>query len=288
MLSKNWIAGFTDGEGSFGTWIGIRHKKIATVPSFRIRLHYKDKNILEKIQKTIGVGTINYYTYKQKNNSPCYVFSVDGKKDCLKLRNFFGCSLQSKKKKDFILWSIALEFIKHGWHLTKEGLIQIAMIRDKMNKTNGIKHPKYRTTKDIIKLIDIHDIPTKQRYITHWNETDISFLSEKYIDKNIPAKEIAKKLNRSIHAIHSKTRDLKLKRGIKQKIMTTLIHNNSIEWSKHETSFLSKTYTNQNIPIKTIAKKLGRSIQAVYNKASQIGLKRKNKNYNLLNIYDEE
>ena len=61
LLSPWFITGFTDGEGSF--WVSIlkdnTYKTGWSVKlGFEIRLHKKDRALLEHIQKFLGVGKI--------------------------------------------------------------------------------------------------------------------------------------------------------------------------------------------------------------------------------------
>lgn len=52
---SRWLAGFIDGEGSFQVYLD-RHYFARVM--FRIRLHKDDTNVLQKIQKFLGVGRV--------------------------------------------------------------------------------------------------------------------------------------------------------------------------------------------------------------------------------------
>lgn len=107
-----WLAGITDGEACFG----LRAAKGRMVPSARYDLSLRDDDseVLEYIRRELGFGKV-YYARKSSTNPQGYVskpratFAVWNKSDCLKLVSVFETyELQSKKKRDFILWSEAV------------------------------------------------------------------------------------------------------------------------------------------------------------------------------------
>lgn len=53
-IDKKWIVGFTDGEGCFH--IGINQTQI--LPEFTIVQHVRNVQILYKIKKFFGCGTV--------------------------------------------------------------------------------------------------------------------------------------------------------------------------------------------------------------------------------------
>jgi hypothetical protein len=172
MTFIDWLAGFIEGEGTFVVGISTRmdfKHGIRILPRFNLQLHHKEQPILKKIQKIIG-GNIHNYSYESKfNAAPQISLCLSSIKDCLNLRNILKNKLYASKKKDFILWSIVLEFFKNEWHRTKEGIIQIAKIRDMMNlplETKKKQKKGYRTTENVINIIK-----EKEELLTkYWEE----------------------------------------------------------------------------------------------------------------------
>lgn len=132
MISGDWIAGFSDGEAWFT--IMIAPSKSArtgfnVAPLFRIEINKADINTLYSIQKFLGIGRV----WVNKQGRGTYV--VSSLPDAQKIKAFFiKYPLQTRKQKTFELWSKALELIEAKKHLTKEGILELARIRDKMNK----------------------------------------------------------------------------------------------------------------------------------------------------------
>src|SRR4030042_7115383 len=69
-LNPHYIAGFIDGEGSFCVSIG-RHKTLKRGKEvrieFSIEVRHDDREILERIKKTICCGKIYHVKFRQKN-----------------------------------------------------------------------------------------------------------------------------------------------------------------------------------------------------------------------------
>jgi len=136
---ENWFTGLADGEGSF--FIAIwKHSKmklgVALRPEFSINMHKREKPTLDFIKNKLKMGTTNKY----KN---FVSFRVTAFNDCLRLSEFFNKNrLLTKKVGDFKLWTDCIEKMKKKEHLTKDGIIEIAKIRDKMNTPKGNKGVK--------------------------------------------------------------------------------------------------------------------------------------------------
>lgn len=150
---ESWFAGLTDGEGSF--FISIwKHPKtkfgVALRPEFSITMHKQETPMLGLIQNTLKMGKIN----KHRENS--IAFRVADFGDCIKLAEFFNITpLVSKKIDDFKLWTECLEIMKNKRHLTKNGILEIAKIRERMN---GTKNKRFITANQVEEWVK--DIPT--------------------------------------------------------------------------------------------------------------------------------
>ena len=135
-----YIAGFVEGEGSFGIIIS-RHqtKKLGFDArlSFEIELRGDDRPILEEIQEYLSCGHIYELNYDRYGWMPHAKYSIRKLSDIRdKLVPFFcRYPLRGKKAKDFVLFCQALEeiFIPKK-HLTLEGIEKLREIRKFMNK----------------------------------------------------------------------------------------------------------------------------------------------------------
>lgn len=112
----HWFAGFTDGEGCFSV-----HKKnvngFETYDcQFSIALRSDDRPILERIHRTLGMGTLSNPTaHSRRDGNPQARFCISRKSHCLRLRDLFrNFPLRAKKATDFELWSDALDaWVEH-------------------------------------------------------------------------------------------------------------------------------------------------------------------------------
>lgn len=96
--------------------------------------------------------------------------------------------------------------------------------------------------------------------LKRWSEREIGVLRDLY--KNYNQSEIAKKLNRSKNAIHSKSRELKLYK--------------KHQFTKKDDDYLKINYPNRNIPIDTLCKKLNISFNSLDHRINRLRLKRRN------------
>ena len=130
-LNPWWLSGFVDGEGCFSVLIR-KNKKLKegwqVQPCFQIGLHVKDKDILRKIQITLGVGKL----YQQGPSA--IQLKVENIRKLERVINHFNkFKLITKKEQDFKLFILVTEIMKRKEHLTKEGLLKIVAIKTAMN-----------------------------------------------------------------------------------------------------------------------------------------------------------
>ena len=95
MLSRDYIAGFIDGDGVF--LIGAYKTKINQGISFHIQLEQREDNakILFEVQKTLGCGVIfkqsrQYARDRGRNQQDMYKYNCSARKDVQKVLEFFG------------------------------------------------------------------------------------------------------------------------------------------------------------------------------------------------------
>ena len=153
-IDRAYVAGFAMGEGCFHINITSRKggKKsrlyYSIRPMFAIRQAEQDLPVLDYVQKIIGFGSIHKSSYSDnKNANVSAILMISGAKRCKKLIPFFDkYKLHGQKQVDYELWKDIIRLMDTGAHLTVDGFLKIAEIRDKMNLRglNGKPNPRYR------------------------------------------------------------------------------------------------------------------------------------------------
>jgi len=144
-----YLAGFTDGEGSFD--VSFRKRKDYSNPwkvSLCFNVSQKDKVILALFKRHLKCGTlrsrddgvwyyeVNNFTAIQENVIPFF--------------RRFGF-LSAKKKRDFAKFMQIANLINDGAHLKKSGIKQILAIRKQMN--DGEAGRRKYSDAEILKLV---------------------------------------------------------------------------------------------------------------------------------------
>jgi hypothetical protein len=126
-----YLAGFTDGEGSFNVF--FRPRPDYVVPwkvSLSFNVSQKDKVILALFKRYLGCGTLrgrpDGVWYYEVTNLNAIIENV------IPFFERFGF-LSAKKKKDFAKFKQTVALMQNGAHLTTDGIRQILEIRDNMN-----------------------------------------------------------------------------------------------------------------------------------------------------------
>jgi hypothetical protein len=126
-LTPWFVTGFRDAERSFM----IKSRGNSFQPDFTIGLHKNDSALLYQIKNFFGVGTIrragNYLYYSVK--------SVDDIINVL-IPHFDTYSLQTQKKRDYLLFKQRVLMMKVKEHLTSAGKIIITNIKANINWGN--------------------------------------------------------------------------------------------------------------------------------------------------------
>lgn len=127
-----YLAGFTDGKGSFN--ISFRKRNDYLIPwkiSLCFNVSQKDRGvILALFKKTLQCGSI------RDRGDGIWYYQVDNFSSILSnIIPFFDTYkfLSEKKKNDFSKFKKIALLIKDGQHLKKEGISDILKIRDRMN-----------------------------------------------------------------------------------------------------------------------------------------------------------
>lgn len=139
-----YLAGFTDGDGSFYVCFS-QTKNETSKKSWRISLHFsvvqKEKVILSQFKKHLKCGTI----VESKSQDGIYVYRVDNfnaiQTNVIPFFTRFGF-LSTKKKRDFLKFQQIARLIEKKEHLTMEGIKEILKIRKDMND-GGASKRKY-------------------------------------------------------------------------------------------------------------------------------------------------
>ena len=128
----NYLAGFTDGEGSFH--VSFRKREDSKIPwkiSLCFNISQKDQVILSLFKKHLKCGTI-----RERKNDGIWYYEVTNftaiQTNIIPFFNRFGF-LSAKKKRDFSKFKQIAKLIENEDHLKIEGIEKILEIRKEMN-----------------------------------------------------------------------------------------------------------------------------------------------------------
>ncbi len=126
-----YLAGFTDGEGSFN--VSFRPRSDYQFPwkvSLCFNISQRDPVILTQFKRHLGCGTMRRRQdgvwYYEVNNLQAILSNV------IPFFEHFRF-LSAKKQRDFAKFKALAELMREGRHLTREGVEQILEIRREMN-----------------------------------------------------------------------------------------------------------------------------------------------------------
>jgi hypothetical protein len=126
-----YLAGFTDGEGSFN--VSFRPRPDYSIPwkvSLSFNVSQKDRVILALFKRHLGCGTLrgrpDGVWYYEVTNLNAIVENV------IPFFERFPF-LSAKKKRDFAKFKQIVALMQRGAHLTKNGIREILEIRERMN-----------------------------------------------------------------------------------------------------------------------------------------------------------
>ena len=133
-----YLAGFTDGEGSFNISFRPRHDyPIPWKVSVSFNVSQKDRVILALFKKHLGCGTLrgrpDGVWYYEITNLTAIVENV------IPFFERFPF-LSAKKKRDFAKFKQIVALMQKGAHLTSNGIRQILEIREDMNDGGKRRH----------------------------------------------------------------------------------------------------------------------------------------------------
>ena len=133
-----YLAGFTDGEGSFN--VSFRPRKDYPVPwkiSLSFNVSQKDRVILALFKRHLGCGTLrgrpDGVWYYETTNLTALTENV------IPFFERFPF-LSAKKKRDFAKFKQIVALVKEGEHLRTDGIRKILEIREGMNDGGKRRH----------------------------------------------------------------------------------------------------------------------------------------------------
>uniref|UniRef100_UPI0030DF66BF hypothetical protein n=1 Tax=Dematophora necatrix TaxID=2751867 RepID=UPI0030DF66BF len=132
-IDPNWLVGFTDAEGCFS----IRITKSTTKIGLQVQLRYQitqhsiDKIFMNSLVNFWGCGKV-FLRFKENKVD----FQILKFKDLTEkvIPLFQNIPLQGIKQQDFVDFCKAVEIMKEKGHLTHEGLNQISLLKNGMNR----------------------------------------------------------------------------------------------------------------------------------------------------------
>lgn len=135
-LSRDYIIGLIDGEGSFTVFLRDDGKYRRVEMHFFLKMQEEELPLLRSVKSFFGCGYISFQKDKRRNHRNCYRYEVGSIKD-LKEKVVPVCKgrLQSKKrKKDFEIFCRILEKVERKEHLTEKGWNEILKLKGYLHK----------------------------------------------------------------------------------------------------------------------------------------------------------
>ena len=142
MLSKDYIVGLVDGEGSFTAYVRNlaesteRIRRVRIEPRFYVKLIERDKQILDDLKNYFKCGNVYFQKDNRKNHQHCYRYEVSNRQDLIEvIVPFFRANrLQFPSKRyDFDIFCKIMAAIQRGKHLTDNGLKNLYQLKQLMH-----------------------------------------------------------------------------------------------------------------------------------------------------------
>ena len=155
----HYLAGFTDGEGSFN--VSFRRRGDYAMPwkvSLCFNVSQRDQTVLNVLREQLKCGTMRTRAdgvwYYEVNTFTAIVENV------IPFFDRFGF-LSAKKRRDFAKFKQIARLIQEGRHLSKEGIDEILAIRRDMND-GGAMRRKY-SDDSIVELFEVRESSETER-----------------------------------------------------------------------------------------------------------------------------
>lgn len=103
MLTKEFIAGFVCGEGSFSQWKVTYNEKQYKVFRFCITQHEREVGLLQELRDSLGYGIVRKKS-SPKNNPIFVEYMITRTRDLIKFYNWLSPFLKGNKAKQAVQW----------------------------------------------------------------------------------------------------------------------------------------------------------------------------------------
>ncbi len=145
LIKRGWVIGFVDGEGCFSIGFIRQSNRInrkgyrtgfQVAHEFAVTQGAKSVSCLHELRDFFGVGQVIINNRCDNHKEHLYRYVVRKRKDLLEvvIPFFQQNPMRSSKQNDFEKFVRCVELIENGYHLTCQGLIDIAEIAQTMNR----------------------------------------------------------------------------------------------------------------------------------------------------------
>jgi hypothetical protein len=144
LINIGWVTGFVDGEGCFS--IGFvrqpdRPSRKGYRTGYQVSHNFvvvqgaKSKNTLEELREFFGVGKVYINRRYDNHKEHLYRYNVYDRNDLLRviIPFFRTYPMRTAKQNDFNKFAQCVEWMQMGYHLSKEGILEIAKLVQTMN-----------------------------------------------------------------------------------------------------------------------------------------------------------
>jgi LAGLIDADG endonuclease len=155
---RGWTIGFVDGEGCFS--IGFvrqpdRAGRCGYTAGYQVFHRFivtqgeRSRRCLEELREFFGVGRIYVNRRHDNHREHLCQYIVGRRKDLLEtiIPFFQRHPLRTSKQEDFEKFTMCMEIVDSGRHLTRQGLVEIARITETMNHRKS-RHELVRILRD--------------------------------------------------------------------------------------------------------------------------------------------
>ena len=138
-INPNYIVGLVDGEGSFTVYVNLnkdKSRRVRVEPKFYVKLIEEDKDILYRLQKFFGVGSVYFQKDTRPNHKNCYRYEVYNRDELNRVIIPFFTKNHLKfasKKEDFKIFCKLMKMINKEEHLNDMGLKKMFLLKQKMH-----------------------------------------------------------------------------------------------------------------------------------------------------------
>ncbi len=133
-IDKKWLLGFIESAAVFSIILKKSNNNLGqqVVADFTIKVPGSEVGTLERIQQGLQAGNIYYRNKETKDEAILKATKLEEVKNIITMFKPEDFVSPTKQKK-FKIWSECITIIDQKQHLTKEGFLQIALLRDVLN-----------------------------------------------------------------------------------------------------------------------------------------------------------